>query len=659
MEQRLQKLIAAAGVASRRHAEEMIQAGLVSVNGEIVTTLGSKADPAKDTIKVNNKVLEPKERPLYLVLNKPKGYVTTVSDPEGRETVMDLIGEVGVRVYPVGRLDYLSEGLVLLTNDGALTQKLMHASSHVPKTYLVKVSGQPSEQDIDKLRQGIALPPGPERGEEKRRAAAVRTAPAQIELSKSAENPWYEVTIIEGRNRQIRRMFEEIGHHVEKIKRIRYGPLKLDLESGQSRALKPSEIAALKDAVRPGAKRFEPEKTSRVQRRASSTNESKFSRSPKSSREPWKRTGAVQGGEETGPKARREPRSPVEGPGGVRRWDESGNPIFTPKRRERPQGDWQGRSASEPRRPQREDRRNEDSRNEARRGNETGERRPFRSNNRQSSERSPRFGRSEGPWEQRKSFGGPRGEQRSSGFRANDRASSEGSSRSAKSEGRREQKKSFGGPRGERRASTSDNRGSFKRFDRTPSQDAPLSSDRPQRRWEPRGRPQENRRQKRQNEFGKTRPFKSDNRARNDREGSEGPRSGGKPQHRWEPRETGESPREEGQSERPPKRSAFKQFERAGTKRPKSPSNPKGRWVPRKSSGTPRDSEPRNESESPRSSRPSNRSASDPARLGAKSEGRWESNRPSTGSRGPRRTNDQRPDRKFSRPRRDDKRPKR
>src|SRR5664279_5310429 len=191
--ERLQKIIAAAGIASRRKAEELITSGLVSVNGQIVTELGSKADIELDHIKVNGKLLKGPERPVYLLLNKPKGYVTTVTDPEGRPTVLDLVRGVGARIYPVGRLDYLSEGLLLLTNDGELAQKLMHASSHVAKTYLVK------------------------------------TAPVRIKLVRDAANPWYEVTMVEGRNRQIRRMFEQIEHHVEKIKRVRYGPLVLDL----------------------------------------------------------------------------------------------------------------------------------------------------------------------------------------------------------------------------------------------------------------------------------------------------------------------------------------------------------------------------------------------------------------------------------------------
>jgi 23S rRNA pseudouridine2605 synthase len=258
--ERLQKIIAAAGVASRRKAEELIANGLVSVNGHTVTELGTKADPEHDSIKVNGKLIGARERQVYLLLNKPKGYVTTVTDPEGRPTVLDLVRGLGTRVYPVGRLDYASEGLLLLTNDGELAQKLTHASSHVPKTYLVKVSGKPTAEQLDKLRGGVNLRPdrsplkalasaaAQEPG--RRRAAAVRTAPARIEVVRDAVNPWYEVSLIEGRNRQIRRMFEEIGHHVEKIKRVRYGPLQLDVEPGQFRHLTSKEVAQLNAAVK-------------------------------------------------------------------------------------------------------------------------------------------------------------------------------------------------------------------------------------------------------------------------------------------------------------------------------------------------------------------------------------------------------------------------
>jgi len=245
--ERLQKIIAAAGVASRRKAEELITAGRVEVNGKRVTALGSKADPEHDHIRVDGKLLRGPERPVYLVLNKPKGYITAASDPEGRPTVLDLV-RAGARVYPVGRLDYASEGLLLLTNDGALAAKLMHASSHVPKTYQVKVSGRPTEAELTKLRGGVVLPPDPKHPRAARRGSR-KTAPAGLRLLRDAPNPWYEVTLIEGQNRQIRRMFETVGHHVEKIKRVRYGPLELDLEPGAFRPLTPAEVARLRSAV--------------------------------------------------------------------------------------------------------------------------------------------------------------------------------------------------------------------------------------------------------------------------------------------------------------------------------------------------------------------------------------------------------------------------
>ena len=240
--ERLQKIIAAAGIASRRKAEELIRSGLVTVNGHTITELGSKADPERDHIRVNGKLLRGSERHVYLLMNKPKGYVTTVHDPENRPTVMDLLHGIRTRVYPIGRLDYGSEGLLLLTNDGDLAHSLMKAASHVPKMYLVKVAGNPTEEGLARLRQGISIPA--ERGRR------VKTAPARIRIIREAANPWYEVTLIEGKNRQIRRMFEEIGHHVEKIKRVRYGPLELDVPPGDFRKLSTEEIAKLKSSVR-------------------------------------------------------------------------------------------------------------------------------------------------------------------------------------------------------------------------------------------------------------------------------------------------------------------------------------------------------------------------------------------------------------------------
>ena len=279
--ERLQKIIAAAGIASRRNAEKLIASGAVSVNGQIVTELGSKADPERDHVRVNGKLLHGAERQIYLLMNKPKGYVTTVSDPEGRPTVMDLLRGIRVRVYPVGRLDYASEGLLLLTNDGDLAHKLMHAASHVPKVYVVKVAGVPDTEGLEKIRRGLSIPVESRfRPDEKARTSAksrfldsrgkyasefasaarndrgkrkgaqrVRTAPAKVRLIRESDNPWYELTLTEGRNRQIRRMFEEIGHHVEKIKRVRYGPLSLDVPPGEFRRLSIGEIGKLKATV--------------------------------------------------------------------------------------------------------------------------------------------------------------------------------------------------------------------------------------------------------------------------------------------------------------------------------------------------------------------------------------------------------------------------
>jgi 23S rRNA pseudouridine2605 synthase len=242
--ERLQKIIAAAGIASRRKAEELIASGAVTVNGKIVKELGTKADLASDRIKVGNKVLQASQQNLYILVNKPKGYVSSVSDPERRKTVLELVGRVNARVYPVGRLDYNSEGLLILTNDGELANKLTHASSGVPKTYLVKVSGDPTEESIERLRRGVSIPQGRDPHGDR-----VKTAPAKIRKFREGDNPWFEVTLIEGRNRQIRKMFEEVGHHVEKIKRVKYGPLELDVELGKARRLTEKEVDQLRRAA--------------------------------------------------------------------------------------------------------------------------------------------------------------------------------------------------------------------------------------------------------------------------------------------------------------------------------------------------------------------------------------------------------------------------
>ena len=252
---RLQKILAQSGIASRRHAEELITQGRVQVNGKVVTELGTKADFHRDHIRVDGKLLQGSERLRYFMLNKPKGYVTTVSDPENRPTIMEFFSKTRERLYPVGRLDYLSEGLLLVTNDGELANKLTRAASNVEKTYLVKVSGQPSEEALDRLREGVGISKG------KPGSGRVQTAPAEIRLfrpgkpagkrgpSRPVDNPWYEVVLIEGRNRELRKMFEEIGHHVEKIRRVGYGPLVLDLEPGKIRELESEEVENLRKAA--------------------------------------------------------------------------------------------------------------------------------------------------------------------------------------------------------------------------------------------------------------------------------------------------------------------------------------------------------------------------------------------------------------------------
>jgi 23S rRNA pseudouridine2605 synthase len=231
MQERLQKIIARAGIASRRKAEELMTQGQVRVNGEIVTELGTKADPERDHIRVQGKMLRfTHPNPLYLMLNKPRGCITSTSDPQGRPTVMDLLGRVRSRVYPVGRLDYNSEGLLLFTNDGDFANHVLAAKNLVPKTYHVKVSGRPLPKDLEAFRGGIKLD-------------GRLTAPAKIREIKPGENPWFEVTLIEGRTNQIRRMFLKLGYHVEKLKRTKVGPVALgDLALGKHRALTPREL---------------------------------------------------------------------------------------------------------------------------------------------------------------------------------------------------------------------------------------------------------------------------------------------------------------------------------------------------------------------------------------------------------------------------------
>jgi 23S rRNA pseudouridine2605 synthase len=230
-QERLQKLLAHAGVASRRKAEQLIVEGRVTLNGAVVTELGTKADPQVDYVKVDGKRVGAPERLVYLAMNKPKNCVTTVSDPEGRETVMELLHGVKARVYPVGRLDYHSEGLLLLTNDGEFAKRITSAGTHVVKTYIVKTNGPLTPEQQEHFRHGVPL-------------GGKRTAPAGLKLIRSGESPWYEVQLIEGRQNQIRLMFKHFGRLVEKLRRVKVGFLELGpIKPGKFRHLTPSEVA--------------------------------------------------------------------------------------------------------------------------------------------------------------------------------------------------------------------------------------------------------------------------------------------------------------------------------------------------------------------------------------------------------------------------------
>ena len=242
-EERLQKILAHAGIASRRHAEQIIVEGRVTVNGAVVTELGSKADLECDHIKVDGKLLHAPKRQVYIALNKPNNTVTTVSDPEGRATVMGLLHGIKERVYPVGRLDYHSEGLLLLTNDGELANAITSAATHLPKTYLVKVNGALTAEQEKKFRDGVPI-------------EGRRTMPAGLKMIRPGENPWYEIKLVEGRNQQIRTMFKHFGRLVEKLRRVRIGPLDLGrLKPGEFRHLSAEEVQKLKRAAqRPHAR---------------------------------------------------------------------------------------------------------------------------------------------------------------------------------------------------------------------------------------------------------------------------------------------------------------------------------------------------------------------------------------------------------------------
>ena len=232
-EERLQKILSRAGVASRRKAEDLIREGRVAVNGTVVTELGTKADLDRDHIKVDGRLLRAPKHLIYIVLYKPDCVVTTVSDPQGRTTVMELLQGVKDRVYPVGRLDYHSEGLLLVTNDGEFANALTSAATHIPKTYVVKVNGVLTEEQEQHFREGLPI-------------GGRRTAPAGLKLLRRAANPWYEVRLYEGRNNQIRLMFKHLGRLVEKLRRVRIGFLELGpLKPGEFRYLTPQELERL------------------------------------------------------------------------------------------------------------------------------------------------------------------------------------------------------------------------------------------------------------------------------------------------------------------------------------------------------------------------------------------------------------------------------
>ena len=237
-EERLQKLLAHAGYASRRKAEELIVAGRVSVNGRTITELGSKADLSVDKVKVDGQMVSAPQHHVYIAFHKPKNVVSTVRDPQGRETVMSYFKGFAERIYPVGRLDYASEGLMILTNDGELANRLISPGSHVTKTYVVKVKGGLTSDQEEEFRRGIPM-------------HGRRTAAAGIKLIRKGENPWYEVRLIEGRQNQIRIMFKHFGHLVEKLRRIKIGFLELgDLKAGAYRTLTRSEVAHFRKLLR-------------------------------------------------------------------------------------------------------------------------------------------------------------------------------------------------------------------------------------------------------------------------------------------------------------------------------------------------------------------------------------------------------------------------
>ena len=238
MQERLHKFIAHAGVSSRREAERFIAEGRVAVNDRIVTKMGTKVDPIRDTVKLDGRLIRSSPGKLYVVLNKPVGYVSTLKDPQGRPVIMELLDRIPSRVYPVGRLDYDAEGLVLLTNDGELSHRLQHPRYGIRRIYEVKVKGVPTGDELSRVRNGIKLEDGV-------------TLPANVMfLRRTVNNCWMKITLSEGRNRQVKRMFAAIGHPVMKLKRVKFGVIGLgNLMRGQYRQLTRDEVQALYNLV--------------------------------------------------------------------------------------------------------------------------------------------------------------------------------------------------------------------------------------------------------------------------------------------------------------------------------------------------------------------------------------------------------------------------
>jgi pseudouridine synthase len=243
MAERLHVVLARAGVASRRQAEELIREGRIMVNGRVVTKPGTQVIWGQDSIRVDNRLVSRLEPKVTILLNKPKGVLTTSHDPKDRRTIADFVKGIKARIFPVGRLDYHSEGLLILTNDGELAQHLQHPRYKIPKTYRAKVKGLPTQRVIQRLRSGVVLD-------------GRRTAPALVKkIGTTGKNAWLEVTIREGRNRQIRRMCLAVGHPVMKLKRIGYGPIRLgNLKPGFYRDLTPPEMKKLHEYTSQAAK---------------------------------------------------------------------------------------------------------------------------------------------------------------------------------------------------------------------------------------------------------------------------------------------------------------------------------------------------------------------------------------------------------------------